>query len=436
MNKKTLIINPWITDFKLYDEWMHPTGIYLLMSLLKHNNWDVEYINCLERGADSKMKKHNTGTFQSTEIPTPDLYDNIHRKYKRYGISKSTFIDKLKNYEKPDVIFIGSFMTYWFLGLAETIEETKLYFPEVPIIIGGISATLIPEIIENRFSDVIVFPGQLMDNIKLFSSLHPILHSITDKKWQPSLIEAFKTIKNHVHGPVLAAIGCPLRCAYCASSLLQKKYFFRPISTIINEIKYCIDHFGVTNFAFCDDALLYQPEKYFLPLAKEIARLDSSIQLHAPNGLHIRWLTRQVLVAMQSCGFITLRFGFEAGSIKYKKETNAKTTRKEVAEKIKLITDSGFKSRDIGVYVMGGLPDQTRDDMLEDIDFIGSLGAKVKPVFLSPVPGTKLFIHYIRDFPELETDPLFHNDTFFITQLPGWNFSIVDEVKKVARNYN
>ena len=29
-----LVVNPFITDFKLYDEWMHPLGLYFLIDLL------------------------------------------------------------------------------------------------------------------------------------------------------------------------------------------------------------------------------------------------------------------------------------------------------------------------------------------------------------------------------------------------------------------
>jgi hypothetical protein len=85
---------------------------------------------------------------------------------------------------------------------------------------------------------------------------------------------------------------------------------------------------------------------------------------------------------------------------------------------------------------MGGLPDQTIEEMRDEMRFIASLAILVKPVFLSPVPFTKLFSRYARQFPRLETDPLFHNDTFFISRLPGWSAAAVEEIKAEAREMN
>ena len=74
MSRTALVINPWVTDFKLYDEWMHPVGLYFLISLLRHNGWQVRFFDCLAHGRHARGKAYGTGDFQSTEIPKPDLY--------------------------------------------------------------------------------------------------------------------------------------------------------------------------------------------------------------------------------------------------------------------------------------------------------------------------------------------------------------------------
>lgn len=436
MSKRALIINPWITDFKLYDEWMHPIGLYFLISLLKHNRWDVEFINCLERDALAKCKRYNTGDFPSKEISRPELYKKIHRKYKRYGISKDLLRKKLNDTAHPDIILVGSGMTYWIEGVVETVKIIQYVFPNTPIIIGGISASLMPEILKKKLPGVTIFSGSLSGHINKLKDSHPLLGNLSLHGWKPTFIDAFKLINNHYHGPVLTSLGCPFHCSYCASSHLQSKFQIRPNTTVINEMKHLIEHSAVTDFAFYDDALLYLSGKNFLPLAKAIAQLDNKLRLHVPNGLHIRWLDAEVLEAMRKCGFITLRFGYESSSRKYLKETNAKTSRTQLCEKLNLIKSAGFKSKDIGIYVMGGLPNQTVEDVLEELSFVASLDVKVKPVFLSPVPHTKLFEHYARTFPQLQKEPLSHNDTFFITQLPGWSYSAIEEIKKKAQEYN
>ncbi len=436
MYPKALILNPWITDFKLYDEWMHPLGLYFLISLLKHNHWDITCINCLDRSRDSKSKKYGTGTFSTVELEKPPLYKHIHRKYKRYGISEEDFTGKLAACPAPDIIFIGSGMTYWIKGVVATVEHVRKIFPDTPIVIGGISALLIPEIIKSCLPDVVVFSGTLPENISELQRVHPLLAALTDKGWQPSFIAAFALSKKLFHGPLLTSLGCPLRCSYCASSLLQKHFQRRPTAVIIDEIRYLTKQCNVTDIACYDDALLYKKNTHFLPLVQQIMQLGSIPRIHLPNGLHIRWLDSNVIDTMKLSGFHTLRFGYESGSVRHMLDTSAKVNRKELADKITLVKSSGFAPADMGVYVMAGLPGQTIADVMDETSFVSSLGIPVKPVFLSPVPHTQLFSRYAKRFPLLTTDPLSHNDTFFITQLPEWSYAAMEEVKSKVREMN
>jgi len=431
--KKALVINPWVTDFKLYDEWMHPVGLYFLMSLLRFNNWDVEYINCLERQGEIKPKRHNTADFPSRELMKPGLYNMIERKYKRYGISEENLMHRLATAARPDIICVGSGMTYWIDGLAGTVSTVRKIFPDIPLVIGGVAATLIPQILKKRIPEAEIFSGRLTDK-NAFS--HSMLNTLSLRGWKPELISALSLVPHLPHGPILTSLGCPFRCAYCASSRLQNKFQARPRALIVLEMKELIARFNITDFACYDDALLYRPEAHFIPLSREIAALDTPVRIHVPNGLNIRWITREILEHMKESGFVTLRFGYESGNTKYRKETSSKAGKKELAEKIHLITSAGFDAKDIGVYVMGGLPGQQVQEMLEELDFVSSLHVNVKPVFLSPVPGTPLFDHYAATFPRLHEDPLFHNDIFFITQLPGWSYSAVEEIKNAARSCN
>ncbi|MGD9201452.1 MAG: hypothetical protein PVI26_07820 [Chitinispirillia bacterium] len=85
---------------------------------------------------------------------------------------------------------------------------------------------------------------------------------------------------------------------------------------------------------------------------------------------------------------------------------------------------------------MAGLPEQTIEDVFSDLDFVASLGVKVKPVFISPVPFTKCFTYYSTIIPDIVSKPLLHNDTFFLTLLNQWNYSKMERVKKRAQKLN
>lgn len=427
---KILVINPYIIDFKLYDEWMHPLGLYFLIVSLRKNGHEVFYFNCLKQSTSTPHKKFNTGFFDSKEIEKPSLYNDINRKYKIYGCPEEELKTFLQSIPAPDTICLGSMMTYWADGVIETARQIRNIYADVPMILGGIAAQLIPLYFQTHINNCQI-AGSLFTGIKADNGLHLNVPISSDDSLIPAL-----SFSSSPHGALLLSLGCPLLCSYCASSALQPSVIQRPVSTITQEIEYMVLEKKVTDFAFCDDALLYKPHVALIPVLEFVKKNDYKLRFHTPNGLHLRYVEENLMLQLREAGFKTLRFGYESSAPKHKNDTCGKGIRKEVAEKIAIIKKCGFKSSEVGVYIMAGLKDQTPTEVLEEMDFIGSLGINVKPVFLSPVPGTPLYKNYIQQFPQLGYDPLWHNDSFFITQLPGWNTDLVEEIRLKARALN
>jgi hypothetical protein len=145
-----LIINPYVTDFKLYDEWMHPVGLYFLFDYFEKMGIIPYFFNFLDPGTHVQEKKFGTGTFESTEITKPALYRSIKRKYKLHGRSPQSFISYLETIPRPDIVCIGGTITYWAPGIVETYMLVLQYIPESIIVCGGIAAQLIPEYLKAR----------------------------------------------------------------------------------------------------------------------------------------------------------------------------------------------------------------------------------------------------------------------------------------------
>lgn len=429
--KQVLVINPYITDFKLYDEWMHPAGLYIFIDFLKKNGIETEYFNCLERSP--KLKKYGSGDFVNREIPKPPLYENINRKYKLYGCDQNVFEDFIENMKKPDLVCIGSMMTYWAPGIIETIRIVRSKLENVPIVIGGIAAQLIPQYFRNLQSGI--YTGGPLNSTSEWGKGIPVLGELKPIE-EFSMLGGLETLKKSYHGPLLTSLGCPMSCGYCASSLLQPRYYKRPLDLIIHEITFLYEKFGTIDYAFYDDALLLNPQNHLLPLLKRIAEMGIRLRFHTPNGLHISLLNNCTLDILKGAGFTTLRFGYESGSKKHQNQTAKKACRDDLTRLAKMLKNSGFGAEDCGVYVMGGLPDQFPEEMVKEMEFVSSTGLIVKPVFVSPVPGTALFKTYLSQFPSLGFDPLWHNDTYFITCLANWDESSIEQIRQTARNLN
>ena len=427
---RALIINPWVIDFKLYDEWMHPLGLYLLTSLLRHNGVDTAYFNCLDRGLLTKDKHFGTGDFPSVQVDKPPIYRSIHRYYRRFGVPFDAMTSWLSLQRTPDVIFVGSGMTYWLHGVAEAVAAVRGIFPDVPVVIGGVGATLAATALRRLVPGAHVCDGPLLDAVGPKQGRLSFLSRLTAHGWTPRLTYDRSNAATLHHAPVLATLGCPMRCAYCASQALQGQFVRRPVELVVEEIADA-RLLGAEDFAFYDDALLYRPEEVLFPLLNAIAEAGLACRFHTPNGLHVKWMTPAVATAMKSAGFRTLRFGYESSS--HQDATCAKATQRSLATMVEVVTEAGFPATDLGVYVMAGLPDQLPAHVREELRFVASLGVRPKPVFLSPVPRTAVFDNYAAMFPQLTEDPLWHNDAFFVSQLPGWSYEAMEEVRQEAR---
>jgi hypothetical protein len=425
-----IVINPHAADFKLYDEWMHPLGLYLLIDLLRQNGFEVRFFNCLERSPDARSKRYGTGDFPCLEIKKPSVYRSIPRNYKIYGKPIAELQTFLESTPRPDLICIGSMMTYWLPGVKFTATTVATAYPGVPTVIGGIAARLIPQAMAAMLPRHIMVNPPVMDNGSVI--VHPMLPPLTIKM-PLSLRTGFEMLNRPLHGPILTSLGCPMRCSYCASEFLQGPFRRRSQEMVIAETAFLAVNCGIEDFAFYDDALLYDPDDMVFPLLCDLSRLPHPLRLHAPNGLHLRYINDRLASKMKIAGFTTLRFGYESGAILHTGDTSGKSSREEARAKIACLLNAGFKGSSIGVYVMAGLPGQTPRLVLDEIDFLLDCGVKPKPVWFSPVPGTRLFDHYTRTYPQLKTDPLWHNDLFFITQLPGWDWDAVEKVRARAR---
>ena len=156
-NKNILLINPWIYDFAAYDFWVKPIGLLSIGSILDNFGYRTSLIDCLDRfyllqfgNFKSYNRKNGTGKFYRESVEKPTVLSDIPRKFCRYGLPPNIFNLALTNTPPPDVILVTSGMTYWYLGPFKVIELVKQKYPKVPVVLGGIYATLFYEHAKKR----------------------------------------------------------------------------------------------------------------------------------------------------------------------------------------------------------------------------------------------------------------------------------------------
>ena len=428
---RILLINPWITDFAAYDFWVKPLGLLYAGAFLRARGHDIRLIDCMDRfqpgsGVTPDGNRFHTGKFHRIPIEKPTPLADVPRLFCRYGIPRERFIELLTGSPPPDTVLVTSVMTYWYHGVFETIALVRKHLPGVPIILGGIYATLATAH-ARRFSgaDTIIASGMPRDIIEAAETITGVSGSGPFPgddfgSWPEPPWDLYDTIPS---ATVMTSRGCPLACEVCASRVLFDGFERRSPESAVSEI-IALAGRGAEDIAFADDALLLDAPQHAAPLFKLLAAEGAPVRLHTPNGLHIRAITPALARLMHAAGVLTIRLSLETSSEDRQREFSQKVTRDEFRTAAQALADAGFAPSDLGAYILVGLPDQTAGEVEDTIAFAASCGVPVRPALFSPVPHTKSFESAVAagmiapgDDPVLQNNTLRTTDWF--TRWPG-----------------
>jgi radical SAM superfamily enzyme YgiQ (UPF0313 family) len=446
MKKNILMINPWIYDFAAYDFWLAPLGLLSLAAFLRRNAYGVQIIDCLRHASESNPLTETRerprrfpaghGHFVKEAIPTPAALRAVPKPYHRYGVTEAEFVQDLKTIVRPELILVTSMMTYWYPAVFDAIRILKAEFPETPIILGGNYVTLCPEHAQKSGADALVVgegEPQLPAILKQFLG-DAVSFEIDPADLDSYPYPAYDLCKGLEQISILTSKGCPFHCSYCASHQINPGYRRRDPIKAAGEIAYWHREYHVEHFSFYDDALLVDPEEMAIPLFKEIIRRTPACQFHCPNGLHLREVTPELAGLMFLAGVRTIRFGFETADTVRQRETGGKVANEHLERAVAYLREAGYATRDIGVYLLCGLPGQRAVEVREAIDYVKRCGARPVIAEYSPIPGTALWDASVKASPyPVATDPLFHNNTLIPCRSNLLNDEMYQDLKRLSR---
>ena len=439
-----LLVNPWITDFAAYDLWARPLGLLYLAAVLRDHGYRVRLVDCLHGdgrgdGPAGRRTGDGRGKLNKMPLPKPAPYASIPRRYGRYGISEAVFRKALAQGPDPSVILVTSGMTYWYPGVVQTIDLLRRRYPGVPVLLGGVYATLCPEHARRRSGAdrVLAGPGES----KALQAVDEICGRSAARKMYDRLDEipfpAFDLYEPTDAAGLLTSRGCPLRCTYCAAHLLAPGFRQRSAENVLAELEWLNRGLGIGDIAFYDDALLVAADRHIKPILKGVIKRSMKVRFHTPNGLHTSLLDRETAELMFRSGFRTVRLALETADETLQRRIGPKVTGDDLIRALDHLSRAGYRREEIGVYLLAGLPKQGIDEILASIDFVSSLGAMVKLALYSPIPGTVEWSLALRDGPdELENDPLWHNNTVYSFYAPALRNGGLIKIKEQVRERN
>ncbi len=438
-----LLIAPYIHDFAAYDLWMKPLGLLYVAAAAEAAGYTVRVVNCLDRLHPaainlgrldrSRSTANGKGKFSSEEIPKPAPVHSVPLKYKRYGIPLEAFRKELRDGPSPDVIGVGSMMTYWYPGVAETIELAREEFPGVPIVLGGVYATLCPSHARRHTGADYVVEGageqQFLDLLR--EVIGPGRATAHPTRLRP----AYHLLPRLDSVSMLTSRGCPFSCAYCASRLLSSGFVQRPVEEVVEEIGYYAEERQVRNVAFYDDALLVRGEEHIKPVLREVLKRRLHVRLHTPNGIHPNLIDQELAELMRQSGFYTLRLSVESIAPDRIEDSCGKISVEGFRQGARLLFSAGYVPGSLEAYVLMGVPGQPPEEVEETMQFVHEQGGTIRLADFSPIPGTRYF-HKSRVAFGLNLDePLLQNSSVLPYMVPG-QLESYRRLKSHARSLN
>jgi hypothetical protein len=433
-----LLVNPWIHDFAAYDVWAKPLGLLAIAGLLRSRGYRVTYIDCLDRfhpraPATDPHARCGRGPYLKTPLPKPAGLDDIPRTYSRYGIKKSWFRRDIRSLDTPpDLILVTSLMTYWYPGVRETIRELRNCWPAVPVVLGGIYATLCTAHARRHCgADEVVTGGETDTILSAVERYVGIAPSPTDGEGEEG--PAFDLLPSPYYLPLQTATGCPFTCRYCASRLLAPRYRQRPCEKIVREIDRWHRQFGVIDFVLYDDAFLVDFDHHAGPLLEEILRRGLRLRFHTPNALHIRNLTADAARLLFKAGFVTIRLGLESTAFSAGRRLDDKVTGEEFQQASRALLQAGFDRSSLGAYLLAGLPGQTRDELEASIQTVRDSGLSPILAWYTPIPGTSLWEAAVQSSRyDLAADPVFTNNAVLPCSKEPFSWKTISRLKNLC----
>jgi len=300
---------------------------------------------------------------------------------------------------KIDMVGVSSFSDDWAFALF-IIKKVRAILPSVPIVVGGVHATVNPNgvIKHPEVTAVCVGEGEealveLLDSIDrgridtsiknlwikdagkvIKNALRPLIKLDDDF---PRLDWSLYNDTNFYYpfegklfrrGSVFVARGCPYSCSFCINDLFKRTYpgssqcRFKSLEYAINELAYLKNEYRLEFLRFWDETFLAMPRKFLLDFAKaykEKIDLPFTIETTAPT------INEENAGMLADMGCQSVSIGVETSNERLRKGLLGKPISDSAYDKcFKILTECGLRKV---ANLMFFLPHQTLDDMWADV---------------------------------------------------------------------
>lgn len=308
--------------------------------------------------------------------------------YATHDIKIDDVIEEAKKH-RPDIIaFSSTTNQYPFVKkVADSLKDM-----EIPMVCGGIHATLVPSEVISDMNFVCVgegeFPmlelvdgleqGKNVENIKniwsksgkeiIKNEIRPLISDLNTLPFPDRELFNYRALlkENGYCAELLAGRGCPYACTYCCNHALRKLYIgkgsyvrMRSVDNVLGEIKEVVQRYKAKSLWFYDDTFTMFP-KWVEEFSKKY-RNEFDLPF-ACNG-RVENLNAEIISNLKSAGCSMMGIGVETGN-EWLRETilKRKISNSRIIDGFRMVKEAGIEAN---AFYMVGLPFE-KPDMIED----------------------------------------------------------------------
>jgi radical SAM superfamily enzyme YgiQ (UPF0313 family) len=191
--------------------------------------------------------------------------------------------------------------------------------------------------------------------------------------------------------PLIAQLGCPFGCNFCAGrdSAMLRRVRMRPTSNIIAEMQHIYLTYGIRGFMWFDDET--NVNKGFMGLMNAICDLQSDlgVEFRCRGFVKSELFTEAQAAAMHRAGFRKILCGFESGNDRILKNINKQATKDENTRAMEISHKYGLGMK---ALMSIGHPGESPETLQDTLEWVISVAPNdVDYTIITPYPGSPYF---------------------------------------------
>lgn len=385
-----------------------PIGIAYIGAFLKKHGYSYTAIDACGEALDQKLPYDNDKQIMIQGLTTPQILQRVPKGTKIFGFTWPfshcwSLVEKMVSAirkENPNAIFVtgGEHPT----AMPEHVLKTGLF----DVVVMGEGEETFLEIVRKIEANE---PWDGIDGITYLDKEGKFVKNKPRKRiqdinnfpypdWDSWCIEEYIKYRQ-VAGinlgrsmPILGSRGCPYACTFCSNkNMWTRRYIMRDGRSIVDEMEYMENKYGVTGFTFMDSTFVINRNKT-LDFCKELIRRNLNISYQLPAGTRCEAFDEELIFALERSGLRNFAFAPESGSEMIRKVIKKQIKMDMLFEAIKTTKKTKMT---VGCYIVIGFPEDTEQTMRETLSLVRKLALigvdDLNVAQFTPYPGSPLF---------------------------------------------